>query len=190
MKKVLDLQSLNIAALNRSLDDCDNPKHGFESVEEYFALRRDAQERQRALGYDYGCYLNSSAKERQAEAILQYLRTKDQIEVYNAASPRLGFGGAWEKFNENIPAFVLRTFFIMTMVWGRPQWIAGFDLVGEESKGRPLKDFVPEFLEFQRKCKAQKLHIPFLFHCDETGTDTDGNSRNISVMALHYRTTR
>ncbi|KAI5459281.1 adenosine deaminase [Mariannaea sp. PMI_226] len=59
-----------------------------------------------------------------------------------------------------------------------PQWIAGFDLVGEESKGRPLKDFVPIFLEFQKKCKAQNLEIPFLFHCGETldiGTDTDGN---------------
>ena len=59
MTKVLDAHSLNIAALNRSLEDCDNPKHGFESVEEYFALRRDAQERQRALGYGYRCYLNS-----------------------------------------------------------------------------------------------------------------------------------
>ncbi|KAK2592020.1 hypothetical protein QQS21_010291 [Conoideocrella luteorostrata] len=59
-----------------------------------------------------------------------------------------------------------------------PKWIAGFDLAGEESKGRPLKDFVPEFLEFKEKCAKAELDIPFLFHCGETldmGTDADGN---------------
>jgi adenosine deaminase CECR1 len=60
--------------------------------------------------------------------------------------------------------------------------------VGEEGKGKPLKDFVPHLLQFQRDCdEANCLHngdlgyeikIPFLFHCGETlemGTDTDGN---------------
>ncbi|KAL7811595.1 Metallo-dependent hydrolase [Trichoderma gracile] len=59
-----------------------------------------------------------------------------------------------------------------------PQWIAGFDLVGEEAKPNPLKTYVPEFLEFKKKCAEQHLDIPFLFHCGETldmGTDTDGN---------------
>ncbi|KAL0941767.1 adenosine/AMP deaminase [Colletotrichum truncatum] len=59
-----------------------------------------------------------------------------------------------------------------------PQWIAGFDLVGEESKGRPLKDFIPEFLEFRKNCDEAKVDIPFLFHCGETteiGNDTDSN---------------
>lgn len=59
-----------------------------------------------------------------------------------------------------------------------PQWIAGFDLVGEEAKGRPLKDFIPEFLQFKQDCRAAGLDIPFLFHCGETldmGTDTDQN---------------
>jgi len=54
----------------------------------------------------------------------------------------------------------------------------GFDLVGEESKGRPLKDFVPQFLKFKQNCHRAKVDIPFLFHCGETldiGTDTDGN---------------
>lgn len=59
-----------------------------------------------------------------------------------------------------------------------PKWIAGFDLVGEEAKGKPLKEFVPEFLEFQANCRAADVEIPFLFHCGETldfGTDTDAN---------------
>ncbi|KAK1825724.1 adenosine deaminase 2 [Podospora conica] len=59
-----------------------------------------------------------------------------------------------------------------------PDWIAGFDLVGEESKGQPLKAFVNEFLAFKQKCKDNKVTIPFLFHCGETleiGGETDGN---------------
>ncbi|KAG5984826.1 hypothetical protein E4U55_003044 [Claviceps digitariae] len=59
-----------------------------------------------------------------------------------------------------------------------PQWIAGYDLAGEESKGRPLKDFVKELLDFKKKCAEANADIPFLFHCGETldmGTDADGN---------------
>ncbi|RBR23281.1 uncharacterized protein FIESC28_03864 [Fusarium coffeatum] len=59
-----------------------------------------------------------------------------------------------------------------------PEWIAGFDLVGEESKGRPIRDFIPELLKFQDNCANDGVDIPFLFHCGETldmGTDTDGN---------------
>lgn len=55
---------------------------------------------------------------------------------------------------------------------------AGFDLVGEESKGRPLKDFTKQFLEFSKLCKEKRVEIPFLFHCGETldiGSETDGN---------------
>ncbi|CAN8098475.1 unnamed protein product [Discula destructiva] len=60
--------------------------------------------------------------------------------------------------------------------WGK--WIAGFDLVGEESKGKPLKFFVHEFLEFQKSCAEANVEIPFLFHCGETidtGSETDDN---------------
>ncbi|AEO58941.1 hypothetical protein MYCTH_2306716 [Thermothelomyces thermophilus ATCC 42464] len=57
-------------------------------------------------------------------------------------------------------------------------YIAGFDLVGEESKGKPLKAFTRQFLQFQALCKAADIEIPLLLHCGETldiGTDTDGN---------------
>ncbi|ROW08424.1 hypothetical protein VMCG_03294 [Cytospora schulzeri] len=59
-----------------------------------------------------------------------------------------------------------------------PSWIAGFDLVGEEGKGKPLSAFVPEFLRFQEDCASAGVEIPFLFHCGETlevGTGTDDN---------------
>ena len=59
-----------------------------------------------------------------------------------------------------------------------PEYIAGFDLVGEESMGKPLHAFMPELLEFQQACDEVGVSIPFLFHCGETldkGTAVDGN---------------
>ncbi|CAK7225028.1 hypothetical protein SBRCBS47491_005752 [Sporothrix bragantina] len=59
-----------------------------------------------------------------------------------------------------------------------PEYIAGFDLVGQESMGKPLRQFVPEFIAFQEECAQLGIKIPFLFHCGETldmGTDVDGN---------------
>ncbi|KAM3554552.1 hypothetical protein ARSEF4850_006409 [Beauveria asiatica] len=59
-----------------------------------------------------------------------------------------------------------------------PDWIAGFDLVGEEAQGRPLRDFAAELLAFQERCSKAAVEIPFLFHCGETldvGAPPDGN---------------
>ncbi|KAI9148671.1 Adenosine deaminase CECR1-A [Paramyrothecium foliicola] len=59
-----------------------------------------------------------------------------------------------------------------------PNIILGFDLVGEEAKGRPLKDFVAELLQFQEDCEASGVEIPLLLHCGETldiGTKVDRN---------------
>jgi adenosine deaminase CECR1 len=44
--------------------------------------------------------------------------------------------------------------------------------------GNELRHFVPEFLRFQKDCKAKDVEIPFLFHCGETlevGDKVDGN---------------
>lgn len=56
--------------------------------------------------------------------------------------------------------------------------LCGFDLVGHEEMGNELRQFIPEFLDFRKKCKSQDLEIPFLFHCGETlecGDKVDGN---------------
>ncbi|KAG4426393.1 hypothetical protein IFR04_000576 [Cadophora malorum] len=56
--------------------------------------------------------------------------------------------------------------------------LCGFDLVGHEEMGNELRHFVPEFLSFRKKCEAQSLDLPFLFHCGETlevGDKVDGN---------------
>ncbi|KAI0539127.1 hypothetical protein GGR58DRAFT_512642 [Xylaria digitata] len=58
-----------------------------------------------------------------------------------------------------------------------PDYIAGFDLVGEEAfaKPYPLRYFEEEFQNFRARCEAEKLDIPFLFHCGETPDDLEGN---------------
>ncbi|KAI1102065.1 Metallo-dependent hydrolase [Jackrogersella minutella] len=58
-----------------------------------------------------------------------------------------------------------------------PQYIAGFDLVGEEAydKRFPLRYFEEEFRQFQDDCRAEQLDIPFLFHCGETPDDIEDN---------------
>lgn len=58
-----------------------------------------------------------------------------------------------------------------------PNYIAGFDLVGEEAfpKPHPLRFFDAEFQDFRKQCEAEKLDIPFLFHCGETPDDLEGN---------------
>ncbi|KAF2962660.1 hypothetical protein GQX73_g10913 [Xylaria multiplex] len=58
-----------------------------------------------------------------------------------------------------------------------PDYIAGFDLVGEEAfaKPYPLRYFEEEFQKFRARCEAEKLDIPFLFHCGETPDDLEDN---------------
>lgn len=62
-----------------------------------------------------------------------------------------------------------------------PTLLAGYDLVGQEDAGRPLRDIIPELFWF-RKQVADELGsadgFPFFFHAGETlgdGTDTDNN---------------
>ncbi|KAI0429044.1 hypothetical protein F5Y09DRAFT_332107 [Xylaria sp. FL1042] len=58
-----------------------------------------------------------------------------------------------------------------------PNYIAGFDLVGEEAfaKPHPLRFFLKEFMDFKKQCEGENLDIPFLFHCGETPDDLEGN---------------
>ncbi|RDW94438.1 metallo-dependent hydrolase-2 [Coleophoma crateriformis] len=66
----------------------------------------------------------------------------------------------------------------LAMKLKRPEFICGFDLVGEEEMGNELRIFTKEFLDFQQNCKKAGVDIPFLFHCGETlesGGKTDGN---------------
>ena len=59
-----------------------------------------------------------------------------------------------------------------------PAYIAGFDLVGEESAGRTLQSLAPQLLAFRARCATLALDIPLLLHCGESanaGSAADGN---------------
>ena len=66
----------------------------------------------------------------------------------------------------------------ITMKMTYPHLIAGYDLVGQEDAGRPLKDLLPELFWFKKQCAQEGVEIPFFFHAGEClgdGTDTDQN---------------
>lgn len=59
-----------------------------------------------------------------------------------------------------------------------PHLISGYDLVGQEDAGRPLKDVLPELFWFKKQCAQEGVDIPFFFHAGEClgdGTETDNN---------------
>lgn len=59
-----------------------------------------------------------------------------------------------------------------------PHLISGYDLVGPEDLGRPLRDLLPELFWFRRQCAAEQVNIPLFLHAGETlgtGDDTDQN---------------
>ena len=59
-----------------------------------------------------------------------------------------------------------------------PHLLAGYDLVGQEDAGRPLKDVLPELFWFRKQCASEGVEMPFFFHAGEClgdGNDTDNN---------------
>lgn len=58
-------------------------------------------------------------------------------------------------------------------------YIAGFDLVGEEGKGHPLHYFTKQLLRFQKACRLAGTSIPLLLHCGETLDHGDETDRNL-----------
>ena len=59
-----------------------------------------------------------------------------------------------------------------------PHLLAGYDLVGPEDQGRPLRDLLPELFWFKRQCATEKVNLPLFLHAGETlgsGSETDHN---------------
>ncbi|KAI9771089.1 MAG: hypothetical protein M1840_002440 [Geoglossum simile] len=69
-----------------------------------------------------------------------------------------------------------------------PSLIAGFDLVGREDLGRPLKDLTPELFWFRKRCVEEGIEIPFFFHAGECLGDGDEADQNLfDAMLLGTR---
>jgi adenosine deaminase CECR1 len=54
----------------------------------------------------------------------------------------------------------------------------GFDIVGDENRLHPIKEFLEPLLRFRVRVEEEGLDIPFIFHAGETlgdGTSADDN---------------
>ncbi|KAH8811699.1 hypothetical protein F5884DRAFT_669079 [Xylogone sp. PMI_703] len=106
----------------------------------------------------------------------------EEIEKFKASEEGKGFWGArmiWtglrvldtRKIIEDMDACI-------SVKLEYPHLISGYDLVGQEDSGRPLKDILPELFWFRKQCAQEGVNIPFFFHAGEClgdGNDTDQN---------------
>ncbi|KAJ5662522.1 uncharacterized protein N7477_010138 [Penicillium maclennaniae] len=60
-----------------------------------------------------------------------------------------------------------------------PTLVSGFDLVGQEDKGRTLVDLVPILFWFRKMCAEEQVDIPFFFHAGECLGDGDSTDQNL-----------
>lgn len=65
-----------------------------------------------------------------------------------------------------------------------PHLIAGYDLVGQEDLGRPLRDLLPELFWFRKQCAEEGVNLPFFFHAGETLGDGDDTDQNLFDAVL------
>lgn len=65
-----------------------------------------------------------------------------------------------------------------------PELISGFDFVGQEDRGRPLVDLLPEIFWFKKRCMEEGVEIPFFFHAGECLGDGDETDENLFDAVL------
>lgn len=65
-----------------------------------------------------------------------------------------------------------------------PNLVIGYDVVGYENQGRPLKDLLPELFWFRKQCAQEGVNIPFFFHAGETLGDGDATDNNLFDAVL------
>ncbi|KAN0061734.1 hypothetical protein ACQY0O_005726 [Thecaphora frezii] len=70
-----------------------------------------------------------------------------------------------------------------------PEWIVGFDLVGHEDPGLPLRYYAEELVRFQHQVREQRVgEVPFVFHAGETLGDGEAADENLyDALALGTR---
>lgn len=65
-----------------------------------------------------------------------------------------------------------------------PNLVLGYDVVGYENAGRPLRDLLPELFWFRKQCAQEGVNIPFFFHAGETLGDGDPTDENLFDAVL------
>ncbi|PQE23595.1 adenosine deaminase family protein [Rutstroemia sp. NJR-2017a BVV2] len=108
----------------------------------------------------------------------------EEIEKFKASEEGKGFWGArmiWtglrvldtRKIVEDMDA-------CLAIKMAYPHLVSGYDLVGQEDAGRPLKDLLPELFWFRKQCAQEGVEIPFFFHAGECLGDGTLLSRGVS----------
>ncbi|KAI9705954.1 MAG: hypothetical protein M1836_005360 [Candelina mexicana] len=99
----------------------------------------------------------------------------EEVERFRATDEGTRFWGA-RMIWTTVRSFDKRT--VVDIKKAHPDLIAGFDVVGQEDNGRPLKDLTPELFWFRKRCVEEGVEIPFFFHAGEClgdGDETDSN---------------
>ncbi len=65
-----------------------------------------------------------------------------------------------------------------------PHLVVGYDVVGYENHGRPLRDLLPELFWFRKQCAQEGVSVPFFFHAGETLGDGDAADENLFDAVL------
>lgn len=106
----------------------------------------------------------------------------EEVKAFQASEEGKGFWGMriiWAPVRLNTTRFIMESMdHCITTKLTHPHLIAGFDLVGQEDAGRPLRDMLPELFWFRKQCAEEGVEIPFFFHAGEclgSGSETDHN---------------
>jgi adenosine deaminase CECR1 len=66
---------------------------GFQSTEDYYKQRNEIERREKTLAFDFRLSATASVRECRADLVIQQLKILDKESVYDAAEPKIGFGG-------------------------------------------------------------------------------------------------
>ncbi|KAK6082146.1 adenosine deaminase family protein [Seiridium cupressi] len=124
--------------------------------------------------------LNSEEPEQDYVAMMDTI--DEEVKAFQATSEGKGFWGVrmiWATIRFNPTRHIIQDMDnCITTKITHPHLVAGYDLVGQEDLGRPLKDVLPELFWFRKQCAEEGVTIPFFFHAGEclgSGSETDHN---------------
>ncbi|KAH6652934.1 hypothetical protein BKA67DRAFT_519731 [Truncatella angustata] len=124
--------------------------------------------------------LNSETPEQDYVAMMDTI--DEEVKAFQATEEGKGFWGIrmiWATIRFNPIRHIIQDMDnCITTKITHPHLIAGYDLVGQEDAGRPLKDVLPELFWFRKQCAEEGVDLPFFFHAGEclgSGSETDHN---------------
>ncbi|KAF7514751.1 hypothetical protein G7054_g15036 [Neopestalotiopsis clavispora] len=130
-------------------------------------------------GLDY-FLLGSEAPEPDYVAMMDTI--DEEVAAFQATPEGRGFWGLrmiWATIRSQPRRDIVQSMdHCITTKITHPHLIAGYDLVGQEDLGRPLRDMLPELFWFRKQCADEGVNVPFFFHAGEclgTGSETDQN---------------